>query len=76
MDAEVQPQIQAVVRGEAAREFKHTGRVGRGALDQERVRRSRFEQERRRRHGRADPAEAPPQVPAQVEDAEVQARRR
>src|SRR5256885_8316355 len=60
--------------GEAARELE--GAVGVGAFGRKRRGGAGLEQERRRRHRRAHAAEAAAQVAAQVEDAEVEARRR
>ena len=65
---------QAVMPGEAARELE--GAVGVGAFGRKRRGGAGLEQERRRRHRRAHAAEAAAQVAAQVEDAEVEARRR
>src|SRR5437879_13206276 len=52
------------------------GAVAVGAFGRKRRGGAGLEQERRRRHRRAHAAEAAAQVAAQVEDAEVEARRR
>src|SRR5437667_12796846 len=74
MHAEVEPQVQPVVPCEPASELECPGRVGPFGL--ELGGRPGLEQQRRSRNRRADPAEAPPQITAQIEHTEIPARRR
>src|SRR5260370_880663 len=74
MDREGHRHVAPVVRREAPREFEDPCRVR--TRRPERGGRTGLDEQRRHGDGRPDPAEAPAQVTAQVEHAEMQACRR